>query len=162
MLEEPIAPVVGDPAINVDHPVIGDEVDAGVLDSRARDGEELPDPALHEASIEDALGAGRPSLILFATPVYCSSRFCGPITDMVDELAVDYADRATFVHVEIWSDFEARDVNPAAAEWIQTDDGRILEPWLFLVDADGTILESWDNLAPRDEVAAALEALPAP
>ena len=162
VLEEPIVPVVGDPAISVDHPVLGDDVDPGVLDSRARDGEELPDPDLHEASIADALAAGRPSLILFATPVYCSSRFCGPITDMVAELAADYADRATFVHVEIWSDFEDRELNPAAEEWVATDDGRILEPWLFLVDADGTILESWDNIATPDEVAAALEALPEP
>jgi hypothetical protein len=162
VLQEPIVPVVGDPAISVDHPVLADDGDPGVLDSRARDGEPLPDPQLHEASIADALEAGRPSLILFATPVYCVSRFCGPITDMVDELATAYADRATFVHVEIWSDFEAREVNPAASEWIEADDGRLLEPWLFLVDADGTILESWDNIAPRAEVEAALEALPAP
>lgn len=162
VLSEPIVPVIGDPAIAVDHPVVGDDGDPAVLDSRARDGEQLPDPQLHEASIEDALDAGRPSLILFATPVYCSSRFCGPITDMVAELAAEYADRATFVHVEIWSDFENRALNPAAEAWVATDDGRILEPWLFLVDGDGTILESWDNIATADEVAAALEALPAP
>lgn len=162
VLEEPIVPIVGDQAISVDHPVVGDAVDAGVLDSRARDGADLPDPDLHVASIADALEAGSPSLILFATPVYCSSRFCGPITDMVAELATGYADRATFVHVEIWSDFDERELNPAAEAWIATDDGRVLEPWLFLVDADGTILESWDNIAPEDEVTAALEALPAP
>jgi hypothetical protein len=162
VVEEPFVPVVGDPAIEVDHPVIGDNGAPGALDSRARDGEELPDPDLHEASIADALAAGRPSLILFATPVYCSSRFCGPITDMVADLASEYADRATFVHVEVWSDFEGRELNPAAEAWVATDDGRVLEPWLFLVDAEGMILESWDNIATRDEVAAALGALPAP
>jgi hypothetical protein len=162
VLEDPIVPVVGEQAIDVDHPVAGDDVDPAVLDSRARDGEPIPDPQLHEASIADALATDRPSLILFSTPVYCVSRFCGPITDMVDELATTYADRATFVHVEVWSDFEAREVNPAASEWIETDDGRILEPWLFLVDGDGTITHSWDNIAPRDEVEAALEALPTP
>jgi hypothetical protein len=161
VLDEPIVPVVGDAAPPVDHPVASDGGDPAVLDSRARDGEALPDPALHELSIADALAAGRPSLILFATPVYCSSRFCGPITDMVAELAETYADRATFVHVEIWSDFEGRTLNPAVADWVGTDDGRILEPWLFLVDADGTVIESWDNIATRDDVAAALEALPA-
>jgi hypothetical protein len=162
VVEEPIVPVAGDPAITVEHPVLGDEVDPGVLDSRARDGEELPDPDLHESSVAHALEAGRPSLILFATPVYCSSRFCGPITDMVAELANEYADRATFVHVEVWSDFEGRELNPAAEAWVATDDGRVLEPWLFLVDDEGTILETWDNIATHDEVAAALEALPAP
>jgi len=162
VLEDPIVPVVGDHAIDVDHPVAGDDVDPSVLDSRARDGEPIPDPQLHEASIADALSSGRPSLILFSTPVYCVSRFCGPITDMVDELAATYADRATFVHVEVWSDFEEREVNPAASAWIETADGRILEPWLFLVDGAGTITHSWDNIAPRDEVEAALDALPAP
>ena len=93
VLEEPIVPVVGDPAISVDHPVVGDDVDPGVLDSRARDGAELPDPDLHAASIADALAADRPSLILFATPVYCSSRFCGPITDMLADLAAAHRER---------------------------------------------------------------------
>lgn len=160
VLEAPIVPAVGDPAPATDHPVTGDGGDPGVLDSRARDGELLPDPELHELSIADALAAGRPALVLFSTPVYCTSRFCGPITDMVAELAAEHATKASFVHVEVWSDFEAERLNPAAEAWIATDDDRVLEPWLFLVDADGTVIGSWDNIATRAEVEAALEALP--
>jgi hypothetical protein len=162
VLAEPIVPVVGAAAPPVDHPTLGDDGDPAVLDSRARDGEPLPDPELHETSIAEALGAGRPTLIVFSTPVYCTSRFCGPITDMVAGLAAEYADRATFVHVEVWADFEARALNPAAEAWIGTEDGRVLEPWVFLVDGAGTIVASWDNIATRDEIAAALEALPGP
>lgn len=162
VLPEPIVPTVGEAAPSVDHPTLDDEVDPAILDSRARDGEPLPDPELHELSIADALAAEEPALIVFSTPVYCTSRFCGPITDMVAELAAEYGDRASFVHVEVWSDFEGRELNPAADEWIGTDDDRVLEPWVFLVDADGTIIGSWDNIATRGELASALEALPAP
>jgi hypothetical protein len=162
VMAEPIAPVVGQPAPSVDHPVLGDGVDEALLDSRALDGAPLPDPELHELSIADALAGGRPALILFSTPVYCASRFCGPITDMVADLARDYADRASFIHVEVYADFESEALNPAAEAWIAVGDGRVLEPWLYLVDAEGIVVGSWDNIATRSEVEAALEALPAP
>ncbi len=44
--------------------------------------------------------------MVFATPVFCVSRFCGPVTEMVEELAHRYDDRAVFIHVEIWKDFQ--------------------------------------------------------
>jgi hypothetical protein len=96
---------------------------------------------------------------VFATPVYCTSRFCGPITDMVAELAHDYADRASFVHIEIWHDFQKKDVNKSAAEWIYRD-GDLTEPWVFVVGADGRIAARFDNVATRGEVEPLLESLP--
>ena len=77
------------------------------IDSRARGGEPIPDPELHTTSIADAIAAGHPALVVFSTPVYCVSRFCGPVTDLVAELAAEYGDRADFIHVEIYRDFEA-------------------------------------------------------
>ena len=58
------------------------------------------------------------AVVVFATPVYCTSRFCGPVTDMVQELARAYSDRASFIHVEIWQDFEKKELTRAAAEWL--------------------------------------------
>jgi hypothetical protein len=33
--------------------------------------------------VADAIAAGRPVMVVGSTPVFCVSRFCGPITDAV-------------------------------------------------------------------------------
>ena len=97
--------------------------------------------------------------MVFATPVYCTSRFCGPVTDMVQELARAYADRASFVHVEIWQDFEKQVLTKAAAEWLLRNND-LNEPWVFVIGADGRITARFDNVVTRDEVEPLLRALP--
>ena len=48
----------------------------------------------------DALAAGRPFVLVFATPLFCSSRTCGPTLDNVKGIAAPYKDRIDFIHVE--------------------------------------------------------------
>ncbi len=91
-----------------------DHAKLAAIDSRAQDGAPVPDPVLHRTTIASALAAHRPLVVVFSTPVYCLSRFCGPTTDMVAALAKTYAGKADFVHVEIYRDFEAGQVNDAA------------------------------------------------
>ncbi len=128
------------------------------IDSRAGNGE-IPDPDLHRTTIAAALSAKRPVVAVFATPVYCTSRFCGPVTDLVDELAHQYADRADFVHVEIWRDFQNKTVNKSAAEWILRDD-ELNEPWVFVIGPDGRITARFDNVVNRFELEPLLRELP--
>jgi len=87
------------------------------------------------------------------------SRFCGPITDMVQGLAHDYANRAAFIHVEIWRDFDQHQVNKGAADWVFKNDD-LTEPWVFLIAADGRITARWDNVATRAEIEPLLQQLP--
>ncbi len=152
---------VGALAPHTDNPVIGDPgVAPAAIDSRARGGEPIPDPELHTTSIADALAAHHPALVVFSTPVYCVSRFCGPVTDLVAELATTYGDRADFIHVEIYRDFQAGKVNQAALDWLSTPDGDLREPWTFLIGADGRIAASWDTVVARSEIEPLLKALP--
>jgi len=161
VLAKPTVPSIGDPAPNTDNAVIGDPgVPNVALDSRASGDNPIPDPDLHRVSIADALAAGVPALVVFSTPVYCVSQFCGPITDMVADLATEYADRADFIHVEIYRDFEAEELNPTVIEWLARPDGSFREPWVFLIGADGTIIGSWDTMVTRGEIEPMLEALP--
>lgn len=161
VLEKPSVITVGALAPRTDNPVKGDPgVAPQAIDSRARGGEPIPDPELHTTSIADAIAAGHPALVVFSTPVYCVSRFCGPVTDLVAELARVYGDRADFIHVEIYEDFETGRVNQAAHDWLQTADGDLREPWTFLIGADGRIVASWDTVVTRGEIEPLLEALP--
>lgn len=160
--EEHRVPVAGDPAPATDTPTMDDDVEPAVLDSRAQgeDGE-VPDPELHDASIAEVLDAGRPMVVVISTPVYCVSQFCGPITETVAELSDQYDDRAEFVHLEVWEDFDAEELNPAVEEWIFDPEIGGNEPWVFLVGADGTIQARWDNVLDEQELVSMLEELPA-
>jgi peroxiredoxin len=88
------------------------------------------------------------------------SRFCGPVTDLVADLAAQYGDRADFIHIEIYADFQAGKVNQAALDWLQTGTGDLREPWTFLIGADGRIVGSWDTVVTRGEIEPLLRALP--
>ncbi|MGH2765962.1 MAG: hypothetical protein ACRDKA_08645, partial [Actinomycetota bacterium] len=127
-------------------------------DSRAATGE-IPDPELHRTTVADSVAAGHPALVVISTPVYCVSRFCGPLTDMAQDLAADYGDRAEFIHIEVWRDFENQVVNKGAADWILRED-ELQEPWVFLVGSNGRVVGRWDNVATRQEIEPYLRELP--
>jgi hypothetical protein len=160
VLEDPAYPAPGEPALETENLTL-DSTDAppAAIDSRAATEGEVPDGDLHRWTIARALEEGRPALVVFSTPVYCVSQFCGPVTDVVEGLASRYDDRAVFIHVEIYRDFEANEINQAAADWLLRD-GNLTEPWVYLIGPDGTIVDRWATLFREEEVAAALDALP--
>lgn len=160
VLAKPALPAPGDAALKTKNHVIGEKgIKPVAIDSQAQDGAPIPDPELHQETIAGAIAAGRPVLVLFATPVYCQSLFCGPTLDAVQALAADHAGQAEFIHVEIWKDHDKSIVNEAAADWLLRE-GDLTEPWLYLIGPDGTILDRWGPLFDPEDVAAALDALP--
>lgn len=161
VLAAPTVISVGDVAPHSDNAVIGTAgVPNAAIDSRAASGEPIPDPELHTTSIADAIDAGHPALVVFSTPVYCVSQFCGPVTDLVAQLAAEYSDRADFIHVEIYRDFQATEINQTVLDWLQTPSGDFREPWTFLIGTDGRIAASWDTVVTRGEIEPMLQALP--
>ena len=160
VLDEHAVPVPGDAAIPTDNPVAGASgVDPVVIDSRASNGAPIPDPELHSTTVKQALAEEKPVLLVISTPTFCRSRFCGPITDMASDLAKTYGDRAAFIHLEVWENFETSKLTPSAAEWIGEDEGAA-EPWVFLIGADGKITHRWDNVAVRSDIEPLLQQLP--
>lgn len=160
VLAEPALPAPGDQALKTKNHVIGEKgVEPVSIDSQAQDGAPIPDPELHRMTIAQAIAAGSPALVLFATPVYCQSLFCGPTLDAEQTLAADHSGQAEFIHIEIWKDHPKSVVNEAAADWLLRN-GDLTEPWLYLIGGDGTIVDRWGPLFDPAEVAAALDALP--
>jgi hypothetical protein len=155
VLADPRVPGVGEEAPRTQNHLLGE---AGVpdvaIDSRAQNGP-IPDPELHDTTIAEAIRRGTPALVVFSTPVYCVSRFCGPVTNVVQNLAADFEGDVSFIHVEVWRDFTNNVVNVAAADWLLRGDS-LNEPWAFLIGEDGTILQRWDNLFTESELRAAL------
>lgn len=158
----PVLPAPGQKAIPADNPIIGAKGEpASAIDSRAQGGAKIPDPELHRLTIRAAMAQHRPILAIFSTPVYCQSQFCGPTTDAVEALAKQYGDRAVFIHVEIYRKYGSNGavINKAAADWLYRNND-LTEPWLYLIGADGTILNRWGPLFDPDVVGQDLAKLP--
>ena len=116
-----------------------------------------PDTSLLRYSVADSLRAHKPFVLLFATPKFCQSRTCGPVTDVV--LQVQRREPSIrFIHVEIYKDnVVAKGQNRWVKEWRLPS-----EPWLFLVGRDGRIKGKFEgSFSARElESAIATELLP--
>ena len=159
---KPQLPAPGQPALKTNNLTLSSPgVKPAWLNSLAQKGTRLPNPWLYRWTIAKALAEHRPILLIFATPAYCVSQFCGPTTDEVAQLAKTYANRAVFIHVEIYKSYTAngRIPNTAAAQWLYRD-GDLTDPWIYLIGANGVIQHQWSPLFNVSEVANDLKALP--
>lgn len=145
-LAQPRSPMPGTPAPRSRNLVAGD-----VSDLRQIDSSEPPDGRLHQTVIADAIRDGRPQVIVFATPKYCTSRVCGPVLDVVRTLIPAYGRRVAFVHQEIWQPGGMQTLTPTVEEWNLRS-----EPWTFVVDGDGMIRARFEGLTTRRELEAIL------
>ena len=93
-----------------------------------------PPCPLHAISLDDALAAGRPTVLNFGTPLLCSSQMCGPVVDEQMVAAEKLGDKASFIHVEIYPSRST--AKPVKA---LTDYGFTTEPWLLVIDRGGVI-----------------------
>ncbi len=123
-----------------------------------------PDAGLYEVSVSDAVGSGKPSVIVFATPAFCTSPTCGPQVDTVAELRAEHPEVANYIHVELYDnpaeiqgDLSQAELVPAADEWGFTQiPGWTNESWVFVLDADGVIRQRFEGFATLSELEAAL------
>lgn len=117
-----------------------------------------PDPQerFYEYSIAGALKQKDSFVVTFATPKFCQTAVCGPTLDIVKDVAADFP-KVNFVHVEPYElpaeppNFE---VVPSVEEW-----GLPSEPWVFVVNADGTLASKFEGIVGAEELRAALESL---
>lgn len=148
VLEDAATPQVGEPA-PASHSLTAD--DAPLVDITT---DPEPDPRFYELSIGEAISSGRPTVVVFATPRFCTSRVCGPTLDLVKAEAPAHP-AVNFVHVEIYDldrvPLELEPV-PAVIEW-----GLPSEPWVFVVGSDGRITGRFEGTVSAEELAAALE-----
>src|SRR6266511_1168038 len=109
---------------------------------------------LHDVSLDDALRAGRPTVVNFATPLLCSSRMCGPVVDEQMVMAAKLGRRASFIHVEIYPDRDPAKPAPALTAY-----GFTTEPWLLVVDRGGVIRARFEGPVTAAQIEAALRPL---
>jgi hypothetical protein len=140
-------PALGSPAPLSHNLTTADTSDLSQLDSSVS-----PTPDMHTESIADGVAAGHPLLVLFASPGYCSSRFCGPELELARKMEPKYKGRVDFIHVEIYKDPSQRIPVDAVNEWHLPS-----EPWFFLIDNKGILRAKFEGPTGMQELDAALQ-----
>ncbi|MEJ7748159.1 MAG: hypothetical protein WKF56_02585 [Candidatus Limnocylindrales bacterium] len=124
-----------------------------------------PVQAFYQTSIADAVAAGKPFALVFATPKFCASAQCGPTLDRIKPIAAAHPE-LTVINVE---PYELQDVDgqlqpvltdgsltPTAA----TNEWRLLsEPWVFVVDGSGIVRGSFEGIFGDEELERSIAAV---
>ena len=118
-----------------------------------------PDPDLYRLSIDQALEAGKPLVVVFATPAYCKTATCGPQVQVVSQLKERFQDQANFIHVEVFENPQLIEGGrptggfvPAVEEW-----NLPTEPWTFVVDRAGRVQAKFEAFTTEEELEDALD-----
>jgi peroxiredoxin len=94
----------------------------------------VPPDTQNRADFADVLGK-EPVVLLFATPQFCQSRVCGPVVDVAEQVKEEYGEEAEFIHMEIFNENDpGKGVRPQVRAFHLPS-----EPWLFVIDRQGTI-----------------------
>jgi hypothetical protein len=117
---------------------------------------QTPPCPLHAVSLDQALGSGKPTVLLIATPAFCQTAICGPVLSVLLQAHANFAGKATFIHAEVYKQpqVETKTLSPIVQAY-----GIDFEPSLFLVQADGTVQRRIDVIFDVDEVTEALNHL---
>jgi hypothetical protein len=135
------------PAIQTDTPATA-HGNAALLTTRA------PPEQMHSASFNQVLGK-RPIALLFSTPELCTSRICGPVTDVAVQLQHRFGAQIVFIHEEVYVNNQpAQGLRPQLKAFhLQT------EPWLFVINRQGIITTRLEGAFGLNETQEALEAV---
>lgn len=158
---EPAVVSVGDAAPASDTPTLADV--GGDVTQLSTD--EEPVERFYETSVADAVAAGDPFVVVFATPKFCASAQCGPTLDQVKPIAEANPD-LTVINVEPY----ALELVDGQLQPVLTDGGLTLvdaardwkllsEPWIFVIGGDGIVSASFEGIVGEEELQAAVAAV---
>lgn len=142
------APAVGEKAIPSENPVLGPGVDPKTVTTA-----EPPDRNLLRTTVAAAMAAHHPFVVTFATPLYCQTRTCGPVTQVMQSVARDWQKQGVdFIHIEIYKDNDpAKGTNQWVDEWKLES-----EPFTFVVDKNAVIRSRLEGAFSADELEVAV------
>ena len=97
-----------------------------------------PADEMHDASLDEVLGKGKPVVLLFSTPALCASRVCGPVNDVATQVQAQTGEK---VRLRPPGDLSAkrpeRRLRPQVLKY-----GLTSEPYTFVIDGEGRVVNS--------------------
>ena len=114
----------------------------------------LRDPDLYMTTIADGVKSGLPTVVVMASPAFCTNAVCGPQVEVLRDLKDKYAGQANFIHVdyydnpdEIQGDLDRARPSSTVLEWNLPS-----SEWSFVIDRNGVIAERFEAFATLDEL----------
>lgn len=145
----PSGPAIGTAPPASENRTLADEPDIALLST----GQE-PIPALYAMTVAEAMASGRPSVVTFTTPRFCSSSLCAPVLDSVEAVYDAEKERANFIHIEVYKEYEPLVLADEVEAW-----GLPSEPWTFVLDKNGVVRARLAGPVSPRELTAALTAV---
>ncbi len=147
--QSPNVAAVGEKAPKVSTPTAADVGgDLSKIDTRQ------PPSSMHDDNLKDVLGK-KPVVLVFATPALCKSRVCGPVVDVAEQVKDEVGDGVAFIHNEVYNHNDmSKGIRPQLKAF-----GLTSEPWIFLINKDGTIEQRIEGAIGVDELRADVEQL---
>jgi hypothetical protein len=112
-----------------------------------------PHDDMHQVSFKDVLGK-KPVVLVFATPLLCASRVCGPVVDIAQQVehTMPASKQFAFIHMEIYNNNKVEDgYRPQVGAF-----NLPTEPWAFVVNKAGRISARMEGAFSADELQAAM------
>ena len=154
VLQSPSAPAVGSQAVRSKTRTVADVDSLAKLTTGS-----LQDPDLYRTTIKGAVESGLPTVLVFASPAFCTNAVCGPQVDVLQQIKDQYEGRGHFVHTdfydnpeEIQGDLDKARLSPAVLEWRLPS----IE-WTFVIDKEGKVAARFEGFATFDEVEEAFQ-----
>ena len=151
--ETTLSPPVGTAAVGSRNKTLGDVETLAELTTGS-----LQDPDLYRTTLAEAIESGMPTVVVFASPAFCTNAVCGPQLEVLQELKDRHKGQANFIHIdfydnpdEIQGDLERARLSPAVREWRLPS----IE-WTFVIDREGNVSARFEAFATIDELEAAL------
>ena len=149
----PAAPAVGHPAVASHSKTIDDVASLEELTTGS-----LQDPDLYRTTIADSVASGLPTVVVMASPAFCTNAVCGPQVEVLRDLKNKYLGQANFIHVdfydnphEIQGDLDRAQLSPTVLEWNLPS-----SEWSFVIDGNGTVTARFEAFATLEEIEQAL------
>lgn len=142
-------PIPGQTLAGFDTPTVGEPGGVDPICTRE------PDCEFHSVTLAEALATGSPVVYFVGTPAFCATESCTPALEALVELQPEFSD-VVFIHAEVYTDTTASVTTPAVQAL-----GLFFEPTVFLVGADGVIMDRLDNVWDPAEMRERLQALTA-
>ncbi len=121
----------------------------------------LLDADLYQQSISEATRSGSPTVVVMASPAFCTNAVCGPQVEVLRDLKDKYKGKANFIHVdfydnpeEVQGDLAKARLSSVVLEWNLPS----IE-WTFVIDKNGVISSRFEGFATLQEVEEALKPL---
>ncbi len=148
-----IAPVKGQPAIKSINKTLDDVDSFAELTTGS-----FYDPEFYKMTISEVITQGKPFILVFSSPAFCTNAVCGPQLEVIRSLKAKYKEEYAFIHVEIYDDpeqvqlnFEGAKISDVVKQWrLPTS------LWTFIISEKGEIEYRFEAFASKSEIENAL------